>query len=273
MQGKRIKKAWNKLLFCWNISGSISSFFALTLNTKKYKWSKSRPKSKVKMNDRPVKYALRFGNKKRIVFLRTYCGDLDIFYEIFFEKAYAYPFSNHPLFIMDIGANIGLASLYFLNRFPDCKIISLEPDPANVAVFKKNLSFEINEQKIFITEAALSNTDGYMFISKPFLKYNPKILEDQNSDEEKIEVKVISMNSFLEKCSVDRIDIVKMDIEGSELQLFSSDTAWLTMVREIIMEVHSLTAYEVCNKALDNNFKINGSFDTSFPQIIHWVGR
>lgn len=226
------------------------------------------------MNDRPVKYVLRFDNKKRIVFLRTYCGDLDIFYEMFFKKAYEFPFANYPRLIMDIGANIGLATLYFLNRFPDSKVISLEPDPANIEVFKKNLSLEIDDKKVFITEAALGNKDGHMFISKPVLKYNPKILEDQNSDEEKIEVKVSSMNSFLEKYSVDRIDILKMDIEGSEVPLFSADTTWLKMVREIIMEVHSLTGYDVCNKALlDNNFTINGYIDTSFPQIIHWVSR
>ena len=272
VHGKRIKGAWNKFLFCWNISANISSFFILTLNTKRYKWSKRKLQSNLKINDKPVKYFLRFGNKNRIVFLRTYVGDLDIFYEIFFKKAYEFPFIDHPQMIMDIGANIGLATLYFLNRFPDAKVISLEPDPANIDVFKKNLSPQVNRQKVFITEAALNNKDGFMFISKPPLKYNPKILEDQQSDEEKIEVNVVSMNTLLKQYSVDRIDILKMDIEGSEEQLFNADTTWIRIVMEIIMEVHSSTGYDVCNKVLlDNNFKMKGSCNESFPQTLHWV--
>ena len=271
---RRIKEAWNKLIFCWNISDSVSAFFTLIVNTKRYKWNKVKSQNHVKINDTPVKYALRFNNKKRTIFLRTYAGDLDIFYEIFYKKAYAFSFSKNAEMIMDAGANIGLATIYFLNQFPDCKVISVEPDPTNVEVFKKNLAVEIKKQKIFLVEGAIGLTDGFAFMSSAVLKYNSKILEDQKSFVEKIDVKVISMNNFFKQYSIDKIDILKIDIEGSEIQLFTDDVKWLERVKEIVMEVHSARAYHVCTKALlDYNFIRKNFFNESFPQIGFWVKK
>ena len=111
-------------------------------------------------------------------------------------------------------------------------------------------------------------------MSSPVLKYNSKILEDQKSFVEKIDVKVISMNNFFKQYSIDKIDILKIDIEGSEIQLFTDDIRWLERVKEIVIEVHSARAYHVCTKAiLDYNFTRKNSFTESFPQIGFWIKK
>src|SRR4051812_42045539 len=58
-------------------------------------------------------------------------GDLQIFAQIFWWKQYNISVPFDPRFIVDLGANIGLASVYFADRFRDATIIALEPENDN----------------------------------------------------------------------------------------------------------------------------------------------
>lgn len=263
----RIKTAFNKLIFCLNITANISSFILLVWNTKKYKWSKNNFKKR-SLNESPVKYTLRFNKQRQIIYLRTYSGDIDIFYEIFWKKVYSFSSTGTPRFIIDIGANVGLATLYFLKEFPGCKIICVEPDPANVETLKKNLELQIKKQQVKVYEAAISNNDGNMFLNSPQLKYNSKLLADDNNDEMNLSVKVLSMNNFLKENSIEQTDILKIDIEGSEVELFSADVSWLSIVKEVVIETHSITAEEICSKAFKENQFV---LQDHTANIFHWI--
>ena len=263
----RIKTAFNKLFFCGSITANISSFILLVWHTKKYKWRKKDYHQK-SLNVRPVKYSLRFNKQIRNVYLRTYSGDLDIFYEIFWKKTYAFSRNYMPHLIVDFGANVGLSPLFFLNQFPQSKIICVEPDPGNIKTLKRNLEQEITDNNIIVSESAITDKDGIMQLSNSLLKYNSKLLAGKNSDESNVKVKVLSMNSFLQKYSIDQIDILKIDIEGSEVELFSADAAWLSMVKEVIIETHSIVAEEICSKIfLQNQFTLQDHT----ANIFHWI--
>jgi len=74
--------------------------------------------------------ALVPGIRQPIV-IRPRSTDRFVFEQIFLDRDYELPFELSPSLILDAGANVGFASIFFGNRYPDATIIALEPDPAN----------------------------------------------------------------------------------------------------------------------------------------------
>jgi hypothetical protein len=72
---------------------------------------------------------------------RPNTSDNPVFGQIFIEREYAclddLPGAN---LIIDCGANVGYSSAYFLSRFPECRVIDVEPDPSNFSILEKNLA-------------------------------------------------------------------------------------------------------------------------------------
>ena len=224
--------AFKKFIFCFKISADFLSFIKLLWFTKKYKWNR---------NDnafyKAVGYNILLNKKKYTIHLRTYSGDIDIFYEIFFRKVYEIQSTKNASMVIDLGANVGLATLFFLSKYPSAKILSVEPDPENAKLFRKNLSKEITQGKVAFFEAAVSDHAGKMFLSQPVLKYNPTLSKEKSANA--IEVEVLSMHQLVELARVDRIGILKIDIEGAEEGILLNNEDWLSKVDSIIVEIHS----------------------------------
>ncbi len=72
------------------------------------------------------------------VYLRNTYSDRTMFEQIFLNKEYEVPINFSPATIIDLGANVGYASIYFANRFPDAKIFAVEPEENNHQVAVKN---------------------------------------------------------------------------------------------------------------------------------------
>ncbi len=70
--------------------------------------------------------------------LRSDTSDIPTFEQIFVWDDYDLPMQMAPRFIIDGGANVGFASIYFANRYPEAKIIAVEPDESNVEVMRQN---------------------------------------------------------------------------------------------------------------------------------------
>src|SRR5438874_10004347 len=66
-------------------------------------------------------------------------SDLLMFEQIFYRKDYDVNVPVDPKIIVDLGANVGFASVYFANRFPAAKIFALEPNTDNFAIACKNI--------------------------------------------------------------------------------------------------------------------------------------
>ena len=71
--------AFRKFIFCYSITADLSSFVRLLINTKRYRYAK-KP---VVHSAIPLPYHLRLNGKRKTIFLRTYTGDIEIFYEVF----------------------------------------------------------------------------------------------------------------------------------------------------------------------------------------------
>ncbi|HXK38571.1 MAG TPA: FkbM family methyltransferase, partial [Candidatus Paceibacterota bacterium] len=82
---------------------------------------------------------------------------LAAFEEIFIRGEYSVPDIPQSRIIMDVGANIGVASVYFCVRYPGVRLYSIEPDPDVCTVLRKNLAAYPNAS---VHQCALSDIDG-----------------------------------------------------------------------------------------------------------------
>ena len=70
----------------------------------------------------------------------TSSSDVPTYDQVFLKREYDFDVKCSPKVIVDAGANIGLASVYFSNRFPNAKILAIEPEVSNFELLKKNIA-------------------------------------------------------------------------------------------------------------------------------------
>ena len=161
--------------------------------------------------------------------------------------------NKEPAHIFDCGANIGLFTVLMKNRYPDAKVIAIEPDEENFLELKKNAS---KYSDVFFEKYGIWNTDTKLKVSDKYNRGKWGIVVEEDLVDSNIES--ISINTLVKKYNIDIIDILKIDIESSEKQLFSSNyEAWLPKVRKIVIELHdgheedcSRTFFEAVHKAI-----------------------
>lgn len=256
-------KILKKVLFCFNITSDLASFFRLIIHSKKFSLSKSRHIPQEKINNYfPVN--IKFRKLTQTIFLRTYKGDIDIFYEIFQKKIYSVPAVTQDVsVIIDLGANIGLSAIYFTALFPNSRILCVEPGEENFHFLLRNLAPGIQSGNILTLKAAVMGSDGMASYVDSRMQYNGKVT---NGDIKNTEA--YSMNSLFNKYNIQSADLIKMDIEGAEKELFQNNTEWLSDVKCLIIEMHSDDIRDSCiAKLQQNNFnvsKVNADPDNEY---------
>ncbi len=172
------------------------------------------------------------------IFFRPHTSDVHTFREIFLREEYALAASviSNPKTIIDAGANIGFTTLFFTKRYPNARIISLEPDKANFEYLKKNT---IGYSHITPLQAALWNKKGAIEIKDKGYGVRGFMAEEISTRASITSMPATTMLDLLQEYTITRIDILKMDIEGSEREVFSIDTEhWLPITKCIIIELH-----------------------------------
>ena len=175
--------------------------------------------------------------------LRKKGSDVAVFREIFILNEYK------PLIdkivekkinvrnIIDAGSNIGLTALYFAQFFPDASIVSVEPDTQNVIQLKKNC--DLNRINCFIEMAGLWSKGGTLKIKRDF-RYGDSWSLRVTEDEKDGDVRACTINELMAKYNFSKIDILKIDIEGSEVEIFKNTDicTFLKDTRLICVETH-----------------------------------
>lgn len=93
---------------------------------------------------------------KRKVFLRRRTSDVPCLQNVFLDQEYKTPFQVDPKVIIDGGANIGMTTLFFSQKYPRAKIVAIEPETSNFEILKKNCSGLPN---VALINAALWSTE------------------------------------------------------------------------------------------------------------------
>jgi FkbM family methyltransferase len=124
--------------------------------------------------------------------------------------------NTDDLVVLDLGANIGLFSMYVQDSAK--RVISVEPTPKTFNVLNKMVS---GHQKIELLQGAVNDQDGEITFS---INENPTINSMVNNVGEKITVDAYTFDSIMKKFNLDHIDFVKCDIEGGEVVAFNDQT-------------------------------------------------
>lgn len=178
------------------------------------------------------------------------------FREIFIKREYDVnlPKSINPTVIIDAGANIGFTSLFFANRYPQAKIFSIEPDESNYNILRKN-----TEKYTSITplKSALWNRKETIQVVDRGYGERGYMIEKNNGGNK---LEGISLNDFMTQYKLEHIDILKIDIEGSEKEVFTEHFhPWLSVTKCLIIELHDRMK-SGCSKAV---FKALSEYDFS----------
>lgn len=140
-----------------------------------------------------------------------------------------------PSSILDLGANIGLTTIYYSRLFPGAQLACVEPDPSNLRVLARNLELNAVPAKVF--GAAVDVQDGRVLMERCPMDYGHKIALP-NSRQPTFEVAAISVATIMKKLAWNRIGLLKIDIEGHERRLLSENCEWLNAVNALCVEWH-----------------------------------
>jgi FkbM family methyltransferase len=162
---------------------------------------------------------------------RLNSGDLQSIREVWIDECYRLPFDLAPERLVDLGANIGAASLWFHHRYGCKAIVAVEPSPENAHIVRLNLHG--NNVQADVVEAAVGPEDGVAHFEDAADSNMGRVGASGR------EVRMVSMRTVLGKLPPGaEVDVVKMDIEGGEGPLLQGDLAWLGRVKSVIAEFH-----------------------------------
>jgi len=161
-------------------------------------------------------------------------GDLHGIREVWFDEAYRLPFDDPSGTLLDLGANIGLTSVWLAKRYEFSRVIAVEPDPSNAKLVRRNL--ELNRINGEVVEAAIGPREGTATFERSGSSNLGRLSEHG------VAVAMTTVDAILQKTACQRFGLVKIDIEGGEEQLFDGPTGWLAATNALIAEFHPALA-------------------------------
>jgi FkbM family methyltransferase len=145
--------------------------------------------------------------------------------------------------LLDLGANIGLASLWFSVISPGVQTACVEPDPRNIQLLEANLSRNNLHASIFAcavdacsgqVEFGLNSHTGCSSLTSTGL----------HKHYQTVPVQVRTVSEILDELGWDTVDLIKMDVEGAEHTILESCSEWIERVGRIVLEIHPTTTPE-----------------------------
>lgn len=147
-------------------------------------------------------------------------SELRVIREVFVNGEYDLP-AIDPGVILDLGSNVGFSVLYFRDRFPDAKIIAVEPARRAFARLERNVGHLPN---VHLIRAAAVGRDGPVTLHSGWQSWASSLFAaDDMYDVEKVEGRTV--DNILAACGEERADVIKLDIEGAEPEVLAGSSA------------------------------------------------
>jgi len=172
----------------------------------------------------------QFGMAKGILADKEYCG---------------LPLQFEPKRILDLGANIGLGLLCLHDQYPQAELAGIDADPRNFPLLLRNL--QDNHLQVPILAAAISGEPGIIGLRIGANSTCSTVIDGSlihPSHTATIDVPCLTMPQILDRLGWPGVDLLKVDIEGTEENLFSGSPQWLHHVKAIVLEIHPNTTAE-----------------------------
>lgn len=168
------------------------------------------------------------------IYLRPGHFDLKVFKAVMLEEEYRLEFRHAPAVIVDAGAHIGLAAVYFANRYPDARIFCLEPNPGNFEVLQSNI--EQYENIVPIKAALWNRREKLQWVDEDADDWAYRVKPGDDSSAAAVDA--VDLSWLCAEFDIDAVDLLKVDIEGAEADVFASNTGWIEKIRVIAIELH-----------------------------------
>jgi FkbM family methyltransferase len=155
--------------------------------------------------------------------------------DLFVREAYRFDSAADAPRILDLGANVGLASLYFKRRYPDARITAYEADPAICEVLRRNLRAN-GAHDVEVVNAAAWVRDGEVAFDREGA--DSGAVAGENGGPARATTTTVPARRLRDELGREEFDLVKLDIEGAELRVLEDCRDALDRVSTLIMEVH-----------------------------------
>src|SRR5262249_32608736 len=154
----------------------------------------------------------------------------DVFVDRFYDQVAADPADVRQ--VVDLGGNVGLSCIFWLAKFPNCRIDVFEPHPGHVAQMKTNLSLNGWTDPVTVHAAAAGTAPGTMQLCD---RGSGSSLLYARPGEAVIDVPIVDTFAIVGGRD---IDVLKIDIEGGEYALLEDPRFADLKVRHLILEWH-----------------------------------
>lgn len=201
--------------------------------------------------------------------------DLATAYEIFLGQAYHQPDQVpriSPQLIIDIGANVGFSVIYWSAIYPYAQIVAFEPLEIHLRMIRENVAKNKLSDRVKIISHGVSNKEYEAFIVE---RENESIVVDVAEQGNYHKIKILDL---FKEIGNQRIDLLKMDIEGGEYSILNDDRFKQLNIKQIVMEWHNtdeiLDGYQWCvNRLFELGFNtIDG--EIRYPQAgVIWAWK
>jgi FkbM family methyltransferase len=170
------------------------------------------------------------------VFVRIGTSDVEVFRQVFEEIQYGIvPEDLEFLRVIDCGANVGYTTMFFLDRYPAAHVTAIEPDPDNARMARLNLSKY--GSRATLLEAAVWPHDEPLRLRRSAFR-DGREWATQVEPGRGCEFPDVRRIDLTELIGTRVVDLLKVDIERSEFDLFSAPCPWMDFVRNLAIELH-----------------------------------
>jgi FkbM family methyltransferase len=237
----RVRRSLHTLERIANVSGTHAVVSWLWMRLK-FRFGVPMPE-RWRIRPKAVKYPLtaRLGQS----------SDMNVYVQIFDEDEYACLRDlKNVKTVMDLGANVGFSSAYFLNCFPDSKLLAVEADGRNFEICRENLAPYGDRAKVihgaaWYRQELLSLSRGTFGDGR---EWATQVVARSKGSED--DIQGWDVPSLMQLAGFSEIDLLKIDIEGSEKYLFGGADFWLQSVHNICIELHGPDCERAFQKAL-----------------------
>jgi FkbM family methyltransferase len=179
------------------------------------------------------------------VSLRFDTTDILVFDDVIIKQDYSFGLPTSARTVVDAGANVGLTSIFYATRFPNAKVFAIEAEHSNFEVLRRNVRAYPNITPI---EAALWSSEGNISINSgsedPFSHWGFEVSGHPG------DVRAITIPGLMSDYGIDYIDLLKVNIEGSEKEVFEN-CDWQGVVGSVVIELHDRFK-PGCSEAVNN---------------------
>jgi FkbM family methyltransferase len=169
--------------------------------------------------------------------MRPGVGDWTVLRGVWLHHDYFHPLISRCQRILDVGANIGMTSVWFKGLNPEATLACVEPDPRNLPLLRLNLAENRIDARVF--ECAVATHTGRAQLG---IEMNGGWSSLENAKlhahTQFVEVETRRIPEILDDLGWTHVDLLKLDIEGLENDILADGGDWLSRVVLIVFELH-----------------------------------